>query len=489
MKKAVAQVISGDSEAHPDTRSNIPVDGQVSALTKNYSDQQQLESKFSGLRIKRAHKSALSYVQMYGERNSGTNFLSTLISNNMKVPENFMGLKKSDVTPLGTEKFGYKHWFLKPEKFENLLVNETLFIVIYRNPYTWIRAMMERPYALSKSINAQCVRNLPDIKITGNINGKDTVNEFHPVTGEKLNLFELRKLKILNMEGVLTRVGNIAFVNMEIMLHDPSGTLNILSKAFPSIFNDELRFSDEPPRVLLEEFREPKIFAADELAAINSNICWETEAQIGYEKNNYSLSKPKELIFVILHGSSSVGKTYTLSRLLLAYSELQGIEMDDCKYWEEYDPNYDEQKIKEICPDLTSDCYTELLSIVFGRDLTGSRCIEYLLCKLQSSIKNNSNEITVVTCGALPFPAPKGGKSIYDWIERRLPIRFSHLLIEIPEDIHISRMEKRGRLHLKNEIFKNKNRRSRNKLSHHQVVSSYDEVEAFIKNMLDTKLI
>ena len=435
----------------------------------------------NGIRFKKSNNKNIRFVQVYGERNSGTSFLSKIIAKNMKEPKNFLGKKKSEETPLGTNLFGYKHHFLKTEKFKNPSSSETLFIVIYRNPYTWIRAIIERPYALSKSISGRSVEELPNLKLFGHINGKDTPYEFHPETGEKVDLFDLRRLKIENFESLKNHVENVAFLNMEAFLSDPSATMAILSRNFESAFVSDLDLECDPPRTLVREYSKPERFSSDEMRVLNDSIHWEAEASIGYVKDNYYLPVSETLPFVILHGSSSVGKTYAVKKLQKDRDGIIDLEMDDCRYWDDYEPELEEDQVRRWFSDLTPQAYRELMSIsASARSIEARRNIGYLLKEVRRLFPGPSvppkDEIAVATCGALPFPSSRAQASVYTWLEDRLPIRFVHLLIEIPEETHLSRIEKRGRGHLKDEILKNYNRRQKVREQHDAVVSSYDEI-------------
>lgn len=59
----------------------------------------------------------------------------------------------------------------------------------------------------------------------------------------------------------------------------------------------------------------------------------------------------------------------------------------------------------------------------------------------------------IATCGALPDPAIPGEPSVYEWLQRRLPVRFHHVLIDIPRDTHVDRIRQRGRSHLESKIL------------------------------------
>ena len=239
------------------------------------------------MRIFKQTDDVIEFVQIYGERNSGTNYLSKMLQENLRDSRNLLGLAKSEALPYGTQYFGYKHWFLNWEMLADIRQNRTLFVVIYRNPYTWVRAMMTRPYALAKSIGGCTVKNLPKVKLSGHINGKDTLNEFHPVTGQKLTLFELRKLKIEHFETLKKKVGNTVYINMEDLVEHPSETMQTLAREFESAFVRDLTFNQVLPRQLVRESRKPELFSQDESEVLNDSIEWDVENAIGYKKGNY----------------------------------------------------------------------------------------------------------------------------------------------------------------------------------------------------------
>jgi hypothetical protein len=88
---------------------------------------------------------------IFGERNSGTNYLKKSLQENLQIPF--------------TQKYGFKHWFIKDldlrgrpntttdnECLKSLdFSDHTLFIYILRNPYDWVGAMYERPYHINEA--------------------------------------------------------------------------------------------------------------------------------------------------------------------------------------------------------------------------------------------------------------------------------------------------------------------------------------------------
>ena len=90
---------------------------------------------------------------IFGERNSGTNYLKSVLEDNLKIPF--------------TQKYGYKHWFIKnlnPRGEYNYTTDnecrtdilskesdETLFIYIIRNPFDWAGSMYKKPHHIKNS--------------------------------------------------------------------------------------------------------------------------------------------------------------------------------------------------------------------------------------------------------------------------------------------------------------------------------------------------
>ncbi len=231
----------------------------------------------------------VTFVQIFGERNSGTDFLRKTMQSSLKDTANILGIAKDESAPYGSNIFGYKHWFPDLKKLDDARQENTLFVVIYRNPYTWLRAMMERPYALEKSIAGKEVKELPSVKLVGHIKGRDTTNEFDPMTGDQLNIFELRRLKILALEKLRDHVANIIYVNLEEYLVSHAALFATLAAAFPSGFSVDGKPSLDPPRKLVRECFSPVRFSDDEIDVINRNLDWDTERSIGYGEGSYQL--------------------------------------------------------------------------------------------------------------------------------------------------------------------------------------------------------
>ena len=88
----------------------------------------------------------LQKFTIFGERNSGTNYLENILKQKLYLKF--------------TNEYGYKHWYIKnlePRGINNTTTDneckksiddsdDTLFIVIVRNVYDWVGAMYKKPH-------------------------------------------------------------------------------------------------------------------------------------------------------------------------------------------------------------------------------------------------------------------------------------------------------------------------------------------------------
>ena len=444
------------------------------------------------MRVFQKNTTAIEHIQVYGERNSGTTYLVKLLQDNMKTPDNLLGMLESETTPLGNKIFGYKHWFPVDEKLKDPRQSQTLFIVIYRNPYTWIKAMMTRPYALSGSLAGHPVRALPKIKLAGHINGRDTKNEFDPETGEQLTLFELRLKKIEYFEGLKRKVDNVVYINLEELLDDRSSVLDRLREGFGSVFTIQAKTDRAPYKQLLQEYQTPDEFTAKEVALLDKHIHWGAERFAGYQKGILSKSGPKPLPFVILHGGSSVGKSHLMQTVQDQSRNHTGIEMDDCKYWKEGQPEYSCETLASVVSGASPKERAAFGKLVEKRALKGNRCIQFLLENLSeilapSQSPSQKPAMVISTCGALPNPTSPGTPSIYSFLEEHLPVSFHHLLVDIPAKVHDQRMQARGRSHLRDDILRDHAKKTAARDLYAGVVADNEDISDYIRKLTGLK--
>lgn len=130
----------------------------------------------------------ISNVKIYGERCSGTNYLEILIRKNFKVEI--------------INQYGFKHFF----GFHNLENSDnTLFICIIRDPYSWLNSLYEKKWHLSpvqrmnkeQFLYKEHWSYFDDPKHHGKNYGKEIMEDRHIYTKNRYkNILELRYTKL-----------------------------------------------------------------------------------------------------------------------------------------------------------------------------------------------------------------------------------------------------------------------------------------------------
>ncbi|HIG47893.1 MAG TPA: hypothetical protein EYQ20_16230 [candidate division Zixibacteria bacterium] len=240
----------------------------------------------------------IDYIQIFGDRGSGTNYLASLIRKNFK-------------RVAITSDFGGKHWFVKnhfPRSKPNTTTDnecvrpvtdssDTLFLVIYKNPYAWLCSIHRRPihgdghWSLSFS---EFIRKPWTSYTTKKLNPLwDENPEDYYFIEEARNILELRTQKIQHFNALAEIAENICFLNYESLtadvdiLHQIATTYGIDLKR-SQIVNDPYRAnSGKKKRVGFVPTKYPEI-SAEGLAFIRENLNWEVEQSIGYNSGDYN---------------------------------------------------------------------------------------------------------------------------------------------------------------------------------------------------------
>lgn len=152
-----------------------------------------------------SNKSLIKNVKIFGERNSGTNFLTNLIQKNIKDINMCSCYYKG-----GT---GWKHGFPRIELFKEL--DSTLFIFIIRDLNSWIKSMYFNPYSYKNPNN---INDFLTRKLDINDNRKD--HDVHIYKSEQQNIINLRIAKIKSYLKFYENVNNVVFVNLNDLQND-----------------------------------------------------------------------------------------------------------------------------------------------------------------------------------------------------------------------------------------------------------------------------
>ena len=168
-------------------------------------------------------ESLIKNIKIFGERNSGTRFLTSLIKENIKDINIY-----SDYYKGGT---GWKHGFPRINLFKNL--NTTLFIFIIRDLNSWIKSMYFNPYHYKRPKN---IRQFLTKKLEVFDKRKD--HDVNIYKYEHLNIINLRTSKIISYLNFYRKVDNAIFVNLEDLQNNDKKFLVFLKNKYNLNINE-----------------------------------------------------------------------------------------------------------------------------------------------------------------------------------------------------------------------------------------------------------
>ncbi len=251
----------------------------------------------------------ITHIQMYGERNSGTNFIKKVILGNLE------GLEK-------TIKFGWKHGGLsEPTRFYGPKGNfkvqqvadpneadDTLFVVVYRNPLSWLQSMHHDPHhaPLHRKLKfGEFIRKPWVTYFTES--GQDASRSvarrnarIAPVNvwEDHSSVIELRQAKTKLFEDIKNQVPNVVYVNYELVRDHPERLIDALVKAYGF-----KRSQAEVAGVTEDKFgtgkykpRKYKPIPLGDFAYIVDQLDWDSEATMGYKLRSSHWQKTKRAV-------------------------------------------------------------------------------------------------------------------------------------------------------------------------------------------------
>ena len=237
----------------------------------------------------------IKYWQLFGERCSGTNYIESLFWKNLA------GIEL-------TRDFGGKHWFIKdhhprcrPNRstdcqcIRHLSDNsDTLFIVLFRNPFDWLRSINAKPYHAGNHWGLTLSRFLRKpwhAFETSRVNPCWPENEDrYWFIEEAANILRLRTRKIEHLLGLKDRVEHIYFMNYETIQED-NNVLQEIARRFQvalkhtEIQGDKRHFGHRGNVEYVP--RNDVRIMQDDLDFIRSELDWELEGRIGYGPEDY----------------------------------------------------------------------------------------------------------------------------------------------------------------------------------------------------------
>lgn len=164
-----------------------------------------------------SNKKIIKHIKIFGERNSGTNFLTQLIEKNIQ-DINILSFYYKGGT-------GWKHGFPRIELFKEL--DSTLFIFIIRDLDNWIKSMYFNVYCYKKPNN---IEQFLTEKIK--INDKRLDHDVNIYEAENQNIIHLRNSKIKSYLNFFKNISNGVFINLEHLQENDKKFLLFLNSTY-----------------------------------------------------------------------------------------------------------------------------------------------------------------------------------------------------------------------------------------------------------------
>jgi len=225
----------------------------------------------------------LQAFNIKGERCSGTNYLQKLIEINLNIKY--------------ANSIGWKHGYYSLLNQNEELLKSFLTIIIFRNPFDWLRSLYLIPHHLEGTKRSSWESPVPSFSefirrdSMKTIEIKDSfLHTRHPFyfTCPK-NIFELRKWKIehfLNLKNVFPQT---FYLKYEDLVQDPKKIITEINNKY---FNVDFEFKNWTEyKNYGIEYVPKKYFniSEDDYSFLIENIDWEFESKIGYSLVNRDL--------------------------------------------------------------------------------------------------------------------------------------------------------------------------------------------------------
>lgn len=244
-----------------------------------------------GFYSKHEGNTPIARLAIYSERCSGSNYIQSLILTNVA------GIRLNESShkhfPPWLE-LSPSHYYGPPAHYTFDGSDNMLVVVIFRNPYDWVRSLNLQPWHAAKNLQnlpfSQFIRTPWRLNLRQNLIARlrrqNPLLDLNPIDGTPFkNVLELRTAKIRNMLKIRERAKNVYCINYEIVRDHPQEVLNELKE----LFSLNLK-PDYQPVVLYkglvragkyqETIYDP--ISMEDLIHINAHLDEQLENEIGY---------------------------------------------------------------------------------------------------------------------------------------------------------------------------------------------------------------
>lgn len=241
----------------------------------------------------------IKYIQIYGERNSGTNYLSNLLQANV--------LNKLDFSNCCGWKHGFVNWRLIRKQNQK----DILFLFITKDPYSWLVSMNRKPHHAPQLYNMEFSEFLSqewacykgddyhlravDLDRRPLRDEEEMLHERNPSSGARIeNVIKLRNLKNRSFLSVAEECDNFEHIRYEDLLLRRDDILRDLRDKYSFKLVEESRdvsgYYGLNPSVKFNKLNYYlsqdylNLFSDSDLDFVNSQLNWDLEMILGYNK-------------------------------------------------------------------------------------------------------------------------------------------------------------------------------------------------------------
>jgi len=243
-----------------------------------------------GLDVKQEGKVPIKSLQIFSERCSGSNYFHQLLNANFFFEKNWA--------------YGHKHfppWFTRsidqvignPNQYTFEGNEDTLFVVIFRNPYDWLRSLHRFPFHATAKLHGRPFGEF--IRIPWEVDPKlrkivNPLIDLNPATDQPFeNVIHLRTAKIQNMLLIKERVSNIYYINYERVRDYPEEVINEIARVFGLVPKQSFISISYYKDNKMQPYKKKKYqrIRKKDVAYINSQLDHQLEESIGYRIAKY----------------------------------------------------------------------------------------------------------------------------------------------------------------------------------------------------------
>lgn len=230
----------------------------------------------------------IKFINIFGERCSGTNYLQQLLKINFSA--NIQHFYKSH----------QKHFHIGKEIFNDPEdLEQHLFVIIARNPWDWLRSLHIKKHHFPTNIRrmtfSQYLRTQwYSVYNDSKRNNQEMSQDHNPETKQRYaNVLKMRSGKYSNFLNIQEWVPNFYYINYDDLIKNSDKIINDISQTYNLILKynvvSNINNLCRPGRIDSQKYKKRKFkqINDNDLEFIRNELDWEIENKLGYFSDSY----------------------------------------------------------------------------------------------------------------------------------------------------------------------------------------------------------